>query len=64
MPTTVPALMIAARGLSRELGRVAGPVSPPGPVVPAGGPGERAMSPAQVAVPRLPDRLVRRRDGH
>lgn len=59
-PTTLPALMIAARGLSRELGRVAGPVSPPGPALPPGGRGERAMSPAQVAVPRLADRLGRR----
>jgi DNA-binding IclR family transcriptional regulator len=62
MPTTVPALMIAARGLSRELGRVGGPMSPPAPVVPAGGPGERAISSAQVAVPRLADRLGRWRD--
>jgi DNA-binding IclR family transcriptional regulator len=60
MPTTVPALMIAARGLSRELGRAAGPVSPPGPAGPAGGRDERAMSSAQVAVPRLADRLGRR----
>jgi DNA-binding IclR family transcriptional regulator len=62
MPATVPALMVAARSLSRELGRVVGPVAPTGPVVPAGGPGERVMSSATVALPRLADRLGRRRD--
>jgi DNA-binding IclR family transcriptional regulator len=62
MPTTVPALMVAARGLSRDLGRVAGAVAPTGLLVPAGGPVERVMSSGPVAVPRLEDRFGRRRD--
>jgi DNA-binding IclR family transcriptional regulator len=62
MPTTVPALMVAARGLSRDLGRVAGSVAPTGLLVPAGGPVERVMSAGPVAVPRLEDRFGRRRD--
>ncbi len=62
LPGTVPALMVAARGLSRDLGRIAVPVAPAGPVLPDGGPAERAMSSGPVAVPRLDGRSAGGRD--
>ena len=43
LPCVVPALMVAARGLSRDLGRIAMPAAPVGPVTRDGGPAEGAL---------------------
>ena len=63
LPGTVPALMVAARGLSRDLGRITMPAAPVGAVERDGGPAERALPPGPVAVPRLEGRFGRRDRG-
>ena len=56
MPGTVPALLVAARGLSRDLGRIAVPAAPVGAGARDGRPAEQAMPSGPVAVPRLEGR--------
>ena len=62
MPGVVPALAVAARGLSRDMGRIANPGTPAAPVLRDGGVAERTVLSGLVAVPRQESRLGGQRD--
>jgi DNA-binding IclR family transcriptional regulator len=58
----VPALVVAARGLSRDLARIAVPAALVNSVAPDDEPAERAMPSGPLAVPELAGRFGRSRD--
>jgi DNA-binding IclR family transcriptional regulator len=60
--STLPALTVAARGLSRDLGRIDITSAPGGPVARNGGSVTRAMLSGPVALPTLESRFGGRRD--
>ena len=62
LPGIVPALTVAARGLSRDLGQIVITSAPGGPVVRDGGSVARAVLSGPVAVPALERRFGGRRD--
>jgi hypothetical protein len=62
LPGIVPALTVAARGLSRDLGRSVITSTPGGPVIPDGGSVARAVLSGPVAVTALESRFGGRRD--
>jgi hypothetical protein len=59
---TVPALTVAARGLSRDLGRIVTTSAPGGPLVRNGGSAARGMSSGPVALRSLESRFGEQRD--
>jgi hypothetical protein len=62
LPGMVPALTVAARSLSRDLGRIAITSAPGGPGARDGGAVERAVLSGLVAVPTLESRFGGRPD--
>jgi len=62
LPGIVPALTVAARGLSRDLGRIVITSAPGGPVVRDGGSVAPAVLSGRVAAPAPQSRFGGRRD--